>query len=483
MTSSQEATSLTVDGFRTRNSFGFGSLSRTATIVAVAALTADGLVGTLLPLSLLVTIPATLAVAALAATRRHGMSALAYYWAKFAWRRARKNGINTHRKLLLPHPYALDLPGVAAATTLIGAMDPIRGARVGVVHDRRTDYMTVVSLLASGGALMARTGAVRGAVRTWGDVLASMSTDEQIKGAAVTIQITPGAGEALADDIKARTSPDAPAKARKIVGDLVAATPRATASVAPWLQVTIDPTATSPAPEDLEEKVAEALRVVDGLDLSGTGTDVLRHATDVDLRRMVRAAYDPAVFHAPSEQFEELSWGECGPVAADEDWESFAHDGGLSVSYVLREMPRRAIPYSIMLPLLAPGRFQRRVTLSYRVLDPVEGEGVLEREISHAQQRADATAHFKGRAKYSQRADYQRAEKAAAAVAGGAQVVDWTLTLTVTASSAEQLPAARQEAERAVKATRGIRMRPAYGAQAAAFAVGLPVGYNPLVRG
>jgi hypothetical protein len=169
-------------------------------------------------------------------------------------------------------------------------------------------------------------------------------------------------------------------------------------------------------------------------------------------------------------------------VAADDGWEEYAHDGGVSVSWVLREMPRRPIPYSVLLPLLSPGRFQRRVTLSYRVLDPHEGEAVLEREISNAEQRAAATAQVKGRAKWSQKADYQRAEQAASQVASGAQVVDWTLMVTVTARSAGELPAARQELERAIKATRGIRMRPAYGAQAAVFAAGLPLGYSPLVK-
>ncbi|MGP3636607.1 SCO6880 family protein [Streptomyces sp. 24-1644] len=81
-----------------------------------------------------------------------------------------------------------------------------------------------------------------------------------------------------------------------------------------------------------------------------------------------------------------------------------------------------------------------------------------------------------------QKADYVKAEKAAAQAAVGAQVVDWTLMVTVTARSAAELPAARQEVERAIKATRSIRMRPAFGAQAAVFATGPPAGYNPLVK-
>ncbi|MEV5774234.1 SCO6880 family protein [Streptomyces antimycoticus] len=482
MTTHEVPESLRVEGFRVRRSFGFGPLSKGATIGGALAVAVDGIIATASPATLLVTLPATAAVVGLAAARRHGMSALTYYWAKFAWRRAARSDTTAYRQMFLPHPYALDLPGVGASSALIEAHDPTTGQRVGVVHDRVTGYMTITTLLAPGGSLMAPTSAVRGTIRTWGQVLDAMSTDEQVKGASVTIQITPGAGEALSDDVKARKRADAPQLARDTIDELVRTTPHATASVAPWMSVTVDPNATVNPPRELGEKVAESLRVVDGLDLSGTGTDVFRRATATDVRRLVRSAYDPDSFNAREEHFGQLQWGECGPVAADDGWEEFAHDGGVSVSWVLREMPRRPIPYSVLLPLLSPGRYQRRVTLAYRVLSPHEGEAVLEREISNAAQRADATAQVKGRAKWSQKADFARAEKAAAQAASGAQVVDWTLMVTTTARSTADLPAARQELERAVKATKGIRMRPAYGAQGAVFAAGLPLGYNPLVK-
>jgi hypothetical protein len=473
---------LRVDGFRARRSFGFGNLSKSATLLATVALVVDSLIGTAEPRTLLVTLPITLAVIALAAARRHGMNALAYYWARLAWSRATRADATAYRRVVLPHPYALDLPGVGASSTLIKALDPTSGRAVGVVHDRSTGYMTISTLLAPGGSLMAPTGSVSGNIRTWGSVLDSMSTDEQIKGASITIQITPGAGEALSDDVKLRKRRDAPQLAKATIDELVRTTPHATASVAPWMSVTVDPSASVNPPTELSDRVADTLRVVDSLDLSGTGTDIHRRCTDIDVRRLVRSAYDPDAFHAKDEDFADLQWGDCGPQAADDGWEEYAHDGGVSVSYVLREMPRRPIAYSVLLPLLSPGKFQRRITLAYRVLDPHEGEAVLEREISNAQSRAQATAEVKGRAKWSQKADYARAEKAAAQMAGGAQVVDWTLMVTATARRVADLPAARQEIERAVKATRGIRMRPAYGAQAAVFAAGLPLGYNPLVR-
>ncbi|MEU6059081.1 PrgI family protein [Streptomyces sp. NPDC047097] len=482
MTTHEVPRALLVGGFRARRSYGLGGLSKRATIIGALIVLAEGLIGTQVPWSLLVTLPVTAVAFVLAASRRHGMPALSYYWAKFAWKRATRFQATSYRRLLLPFPYVLDLPGVGASSTLIAAHDPTTGKKVGVVHDRSTGWMTISTLLAPGGSLMAPTGAVQSGLRTWSSVLDAMSADDQVKGAKVTIQITPGAGEALGDDVRARRDPKAPRLAKQIADELVRTTPHATASVASWMSVTVDPAASPNPPSDLPEQVAEALRVVDGLDLAGTGTDIERRATDVDLRRIVRSAYDPEVFHARDRDFEQLQWGECGPVAADDTWEEYAHDGGISISQVLQEMPRHAIPYSVLLPLLAPGRFQRRITLAYRVLDPYEGEAVLEREISHAYNRAQATAEMKGRPTYAQRADAQRAESAAEQVAGGSQVVDWTLMVTVTARSAAELSAARAELDRAVKSMRSIRLRPAYGAQGAVFAAGLPIGYNPLVK-
>lgn len=482
MTTHEVPNALRVEGFRTRSSYGFLTLSQQATFIVCGALLGEAFIALYEPLTLVLTLPVTLAGAALAASRRHGMSALSYYWARIAWKLAVRDETTFYRAVLLPHPYALDLPGVAASSTLIKAHDPTTGRDVGVVHDRSTGRMTVSTLLAPGGSLMAPTGAVRGNLRSWANVLDSMSTEPQILGASVTIQITPGAGEALSDDIASRRDPNAPAFAKSVVDELVRTAPHATASVSPWMSVTVDPSATATAPLDLGERVAETLRVVDALDLSGTGTDIIRRATDVDLRRLVRAAYDPDTFHARDEEIRELSWGECGPEAADDNWTEYAHDGGISLSWTLRKMPNRPISYSTLLPFLSPGRFQRRVTLAYRVLDPREGERVLEREIDNAANRAEATAQVKGRAKSSQKADYVKASKAAAQVANGAQVVNWTLMITVTARTAADLPAARDEVQRAIAKTRSIRMRPAYGAQSAVFAAGLPLGYNPLVK-
>ncbi|MFD3657843.1 SCO6880 family protein [Streptomyces sp. NPDC058620] len=170
----------------------------------------DAFIAVYEPGSLLVTLPVTLSVVGLAAAWRHGMPTLSHYWAVVAWKLAARSETTSYRAVLLPHPYALDLPGIAASSTLIKAHDPTSGRDVGVVHNRANGHMTVSTLLAPGGSLMAPTGSVRGNLRTWGSALDAMSTEDQINGASVTIQITPGAGEAPGRRHQAAPGPSGP---------------------------------------------------------------------------------------------------------------------------------------------------------------------------------------------------------------------------------------------------------------------------------
>ncbi|MFD9302586.1 SCO6880 family protein [Streptomyces sp. NPDC060048] len=158
-------------------------------MIGAGALGSHTLLATTHPVSLLVTVPVTLSVPGLTAAGRHGMPALSHHRARVAWKLATWAEATNKRRVLLPHPYALDPPGVAAPMTLIAAYDPTTGRQVEVVHDRATGYMTVSTLLAPGGSLVAPTGTVRGNLRSWSSLLDAMSTDEQIEGASVTIQI------------------------------------------------------------------------------------------------------------------------------------------------------------------------------------------------------------------------------------------------------------------------------------------------------
>ena len=65
MTTHEVPDALRVEGFRTRRSFGFGGMSKGATIAVAGALAADGIIATSSPETLVVTLPVTLVAAAL----------------------------------------------------------------------------------------------------------------------------------------------------------------------------------------------------------------------------------------------------------------------------------------------------------------------------------------------------------------------------------------------------------------------------------
>ncbi|MBE9500774.1 hypothetical protein IHE61_31215 [Streptomyces sp. GKU 257-1] len=182
-----------------------------------------------------------------------------------------------------------------------------------------------------------------------------------MQGASVTVQITPSSGQALTDHVKDRLDKGAPRVARETVRELVQTSPQASAQLTAWFSLIINPMTAAVKPKTPADSAAETLRVLDGVELAGTGADVLRTASDEDITRLVRGAFCPGDMDAPSDQIRGLFWHEVGPVAAEDGWDRYQHDGSLSVSWVLREAPpprgalRRAAEAPEPRPVPTPG--------------------------------------------------------------------------------------------------------------------------------
>ncbi|MFQ6199138.1 SCO6880 family protein [Streptomyces sp. NPDC000405] len=469
-------------GWRRSRTLGIGHLNGAQTAVVVLAL--------ILPIILLnvgglgtlpVTVPLALMVMVLTVWQRHGTPLLSFVAARLRWQWATYRGETSFRGQFLASPQALDLPGVVAPTKLLRVEDSTGTGPVGLVWNQRTGHMTAAVLLSPAGSLLAPSEAQNGSASAWGDTLARLADEETLLAAAVTIQVRPSSGQALIDHVTERVDPSASAAARQTVRELVARAPRASAQLAAWLTLTTDPYRSSAQkPKGPAEAAAETLRVLDGVDLSGAGADIVRRATDADLMRLVRGAYSPRDMDASHEQIAEMTWHEAGPVAAEDGWTVYQHDGAHSVSWVLREAPRKPVPYDVLLKLLAPGQFARRITLAYRVLPTDEAAAVVEREVNASDARAEYRRRTQRTTTRRERVDAQHAERSATEEALGSGLVQWSVYVTTTVEDAEDLPTAIREVEKAAKLSGGLRFRYAYGGQAAAFAVGLPVGVNPL---
>ncbi|MER7952326.1 SCO6880 family protein [Streptomyces sp. NPDC096079] len=470
-------------GWRRSKTMGIGTLNTGQTAVVVLALLAPILLivvgGSLATLA--VTVPVALAVIALTVWQRHGMPLMSYVIGRARWSLAHMRGETSYRSVFLPSPEALDLPGMVAPTKLIRAEGPDGRGPVGLVWNQRTGTMTAALLLNPAGSLLASGSTVKSQVAAWGDSLARLADEDGVSTASVTLQITPSSGAALSDHVRGRVDPKAPQLARAAIGELVARAPRASAQLAAWMSLVINPDASPDKPKGTAEAAAVALGALDSVDLSGAGVDVLRRATDADIKRLVRGGFAPEDMDAPADQIDALVWHEVGPVAAEDDWAHYQHDGHLSVSWVLREAPRKPVPYDVLLKLLAPGAYMRRVTLVYRVLPTHEAQAVVEREINANEARAEYRQRTKRASTRRERVDAEHAERTAVEEAMGAGMVQWSIYVTTTVDDASQLPAARREIDKAARSSGGLRFRPAFGGQSAAMVVGLPVGINPLL--
>ncbi|MGW1767191.1 SCO6880 family protein [Streptomyces sp. NPDC002073] len=470
-------------GWRRSKSMGIATLNSSQTMSVVAAMLGPIvviIVGGPLG-SLTVTVPIALTVIILTVWQRHGMPLMSYAVGRVRWSLANLRGETSYRSVFLPSPEALDLPGMIAPTKLIRAESSDGRGATGLVWNQRTGTMTGTLLLNSAGSLLASNTTVRSQVGAWGDALARFADEDGIEMAAVTFQITPSSGAALSDHVRGRLDPAAPSLARQTIGELVDGAPRASAQMAAWFSLVINPGASPEKPAGPAESAAIAVSALDAVDLSGAGVDILRRATDVDIKRLVRGAFSPGDMDAPAAQVEALVWHEVGPVAAEDEWTHYQHDGYFSASWVLREAPRKLVSYDALLKLLAPGQYTRRITLAYRVLPTDEAQAVVEREINAGDARRQYRERTKRTATRRERLDATHAERTAEEEARGAGMVQWSIYVTTTVDNVADLPAARREVEKAARGSGGLRLRPAFGGQSAALVVGLPVGINPLL--
>jgi len=479
VTSEQPAVRL-YGGWRRSRTLGIAHLSTGQTAVVVLSVLGPLLMVNIAGFSsLLTTVPLALVLIALTLWQVHGMPLLHLALARGRWQWATWRGETSYRALFQPHPRALDLPGVLAPTCLLRVEDA-SGTSVGVVWNRSTGQMSASLLLAPGGALLADRSTVDATVTAWGSVLAGLATESAVDSATVTIQVTPSTGAALSDHVRRRSDPAAPALAKATLRELIAATPHASSTLAAWMTLVVSPHKAADRPATPPEAAAEVLRCLDCLDLGGAGADIQRRATENDLLRLVRGAYNPGDLDAPEAEIAALTWDAAGPSASEDRWTEYHHDGHVSFTLVLREAPRRPVNYGALLPLLAPGRYSRRLTMAYRILAPEEGASVVEREVSAADARAMYNTRTQRTSTRRERADAEAADRNAIQEAHGAGIAQWTTYVTVTVSDPNDLPAARRELEQAAKRSAGLRFRPAFGGQAAAFVGGLPVGVHPL---
>src|SRR5439155_6864836 len=105
--------------------------------------------------------------------------------------------------------------------------------------------------------------------------------------------------------------------------------------------------------------------------LGACGLSVLGRASAAEIAGMVRTAFGPASRAAVNTALarldvgaragdgagDVLTWADAGPVAAEERYDAYAHDSGVSTTWALRDAPRQRVTANVLGRLVAPGRW------------------------------------------------------------------------------------------------------------------------------
>jgi hypothetical protein len=472
----------TYGNFRKPRASGLRGLSLGATMMLFGGLIAVVLT-TLFSLwaALALAVVLAVAMAPLAVRDRHGRTLMQRVAVRLAWKRTTSSGANLYRSGPTGQGGngTCKLPGLAAQSSLTEAKDGY-GRPFAMITIPATNHHTVVVACDADGAALVDERQIDTWVAHWGQWLSSLGSEPGLVAASVTVETAPDPGVRLQQEIGANAAADAPELAQTMLRDVLTTYPTGSAQISTRIALTYSGAARPGAPrrnvEDMAVHIGTRLPgLTAGLSMTGAGTAV--PMTTTELAEAVRVAYDPTVAQlveqARAAGGTGLTWDQAGPIAADEAWDHYRHDGVHSITWAMTEAPQGEVLSNVLTGLVQPNRdiARKRVTLLYRPHSRAESARVVQQDYKNALFTAQQSPI--GRA--ADDAEVVAARKAAEEQAQGHGVILFGMLITATVDSAEDLPKATAAVDNLAPAAR-IAVRPVYGSQSAAFAAALPLG-------
>ena len=481
----------TYGGWRPRRGYGVGRLTEAQTAVVGGcvfvplgwwvAITSFGL-----PLTTLLVVIAGVAVVAVLTVvphRTHGTSlgGAVVIWART--RTARRRGwTEWETGVFTRHPRRHELPGVLAPIVPLSTQDGL-GQPYGLLWDRRTGRLTASIRVAPVGTVLADQERSDLWIGSWAAWQAALGYEPTIEWIAIVVESAPSCGTELADYVTERLDPAAPRAARETMVEIAAGHRGATADVSVRVSLTFQPQRARPTPQDDAERVAEVSRALAGLegDLPLCGVATLGRATAPQFTHWLRSAYDPDARGELARLADEqhlLAWTDAGPVRAQSLVDHYWHDCGWSVSWAMAGLPQQQVTSTVLAPLVTPGRYHRRVCITYQPYPADQAGEVVTREASGSAFRRELRRRRGIDDTARDRADETRAIQAAEEEAHGAGVGLWAMYVTTTVADPRMLPDAIADVESRARNAK-LRLRRCWGWQHAGFAASLGVGIYP----
>lgn len=482
MAAAEDLEPRTYGNFRKPRTSGLRGLSLGATLLLFAGLAAvvlATLISVWAALALAVTLVTV--IAPLALRDRHGRTLMQRGAVRLAWRRTTASGGHLYRSGPLGRAGygTCQLPGLASESSLTEARDGY-GRPFAVITIPATGHHTAVISCDADGAALVDERQVDTWVAHWGQWLSALGAEPDLVAASVTVETAPDSGVRLQQEIAANSAADAPELAKSMLGEVLTAYPAGSAQITTRIALTYSGAARAGSPRRSAEEMALHIGtrlpgLTAGLSMTGAGTAVPMTATE--LAEAVHVAYDPSVASLVEEARASggtgLTWDEAGPMATEEAWDHYRHDGVFSMTWAMTEAPQGEVFSNVLTALVQPNHdiAHKRVTLLYRPHSRSEGARVVQQDYKNALFNAQQSQIGQAR----DDAEVTAARTTTEEQAQGHGVIRFALLITATVNSAPELPKAAAAVDNLAPAAR-IAVRPVYGSQATAFAAALPLG-------
>lgn len=379
------------------------------------------------------------------------------------------------------------LPGIAAQSE-VKDYETAFGLPFAIVAIPSTDHYSVVLEVHPTGNDVVDQDVIDGQVAQWGAWLTLLGQEDDIVGAAATVETSVDSGLRLRRSVLTPVHDGASdfgkAVAGVVSGGFGAKMPAISTRIV--LTFTGKSDGKSRPRREMVEEIANRLpELMDGLASTGAGSHV-RPSTSQDLTDYVRAAYDPSVAAdielARAGGGTGLSWTDAGPAFHQVEFDHYLHDRACSMVWTLGGVPRGVFYDTSLKRLLSPdkGVARKRVTLLYRPIPAARTSSMVDRKERNATMVSGAGRTNRSGNTAVARAAQQTADEEAAGA--GLTLFGMIVTATVVNSgddlsraTREDLRAARQMI-RSQSAKARLKLRVALNSSDSAFVAGLPLG-------
>ncbi|MFI5501034.1 SCO6880 family protein [Nocardia asteroides] len=413
------------------------------------------------------------------AVTRNGRTGWELLLLRIQFARARSHGELTYRSGRFSRlPGLAKLPGLLADSRLTEYETP-GGKRFAMLHIRRSDHYTVIMRVIPRGKELVDQAQIDSWVDGYGQFLAAQSRGGEVVAVTAVLDNTVETRLKQSREVTRLIREDAPAFAKAVMREAAADSGGIGVRIEARIAITYRAIGKGGIRRDQAEQAREIGQrlqsVLSQLARAGLPATPLQAW---EVLGLVRSRYDLAtqrdVEAAGPQIVDTQTWDSVGPIAHQDRWDHYLHDGGRSITWEMDGAPRGAVMETVLEELLRPRPDipRKRVALVYRLHSAAEATSLVDSDFRDA---IAAEQTERGISSASARIRVGNTSAAREEQARGAGLTRFGMLVTTT----DHLDADLAGIEASVKgmaAASRLTLRRCYGYQAAGFAASLGIG-------